>query len=296
MTVVSYVTVTYTPLVVTIAVPDSAKISKSLASASMIDSIVVVEQSQDRPISNQPDFSVPTFINTIKASAFEATEIAPSGISPVYTPVGTDATHTPISEVDIGLTTISVKLPNAGTISTSPAAVSSTHVPPVFASNSNDNSQTTSSISYDTTVTIIVTATMPPVLAVSPSAVFPSLMSWPTGSAVHVKRQTCVLVSGDVGNHQTATWCNNWDGTGTLTYTTWATTGESTNMRVPQPSTNLSIRSHTRPNTGDFLQLVYAISIYGHVCFSNRVYYYCASFFLVFHLCKSCCLKLWSNR
>lgn len=231
-TVYSYITVTVTevPGTVTIAVPNHSSISKSLDSVHTIDTMLVVESSQDRPISDPQVTGVPTFINPIVAPAIQATEAPHLGTSVVYIP----DTRQPFT-VTIGSDTDSVTFESRS--STAVSALSSsarsfaipsggwngtgtntTYAQPASGSGATigfGSSSTVTSITYVSTVTDVVTVTK-----------LPSSTSYSeSGYGAMVKRQTCVLISANFDG-QWASWCNNWDGSTTYTYTSWATTGE----------------------------------------------------------------------
>jgi hypothetical protein len=285
VTVTQYVTITHVPPIVTIAVPNITSISQSLARASSIDSIVVVEQSQDAPASGPANTAVPTFINTIVASAYEATEVPGTGSTVIYVSVGPNTTnwsYTPTESVVIGVTTISV-VPEAATETdsaiTSQSVISitttlhmsftnptsgwndsnanATQVSPLLSPGISTNgslSASASALSTSTDTTYIATTTeeisitvtaAPSVGSGYGSDPFPTLIIWPTSEKRVEKRQTCVMISADVGNHQTASWCNNWDGHTTLSYTSWETTSEYKKAMLDPSETN-NIASYSR--------------------------------------------------
>lgn len=226
----------------TIAVPDYSSISKSLASASTIDSIVVVENSQNRPVSAPPDTRIPTFVNSINAPAFEATEASNNGNSIYYV----SATASPASVV-IGTTTQSIilSLPHAATTApsngqflpvtnisvsqgnfTAPQSgwngtqVNATVLPSINSAGYASVNEPTSTVTHITYVntTSVVAATTSTITTYEPYGAY-------TGVGAMVRRQTCVLISAEIGG-QWASWCNNWDGSTTVTYTSWQTTSE----------------------------------------------------------------------
>lgn len=253
------------PATVTIAIENASAIASSLSWDASIDTEQVSQQSEMNPISNSHVVETHTFVHTIVVPAFEATEAFHTGSSVYYVSVGpntTDWSYTPTGKITVGVTTVTV-LPVASTsqpqvTTTRDSVQQTTHT--AFSMSSNGwNSSASGEITVNglstgsvgaspkhvttvsttvhtvvtTRVTINVTAstiTSSPIYTPLPYGYGsePSNISSPSFEGYGypiLPRQTCVLISANISGAW-ATWCNNWDGSATLTYTSWETTGK----------------------------------------------------------------------
>lgn len=250
-----FVTVTATVIVgvdiptVTVADPNLASIASFTSYQASLDSEYYTVQSQDAPTGNGPYPASTTYIHTIDVPAYLATSVIDG--STIYYKSDSDVPET--GSVPWETYTVSVghqsaaPLPNQGqglngTGSSSVSATSNiTHSYGTLAStywNSNQTSDTSligglgtnstaAGVLTKTTTTHVATTTVN-VNGTSDETQAPSNPGYgsplnnQTSNAGLQPRQTCTEVSAGAFG----TWCNNWDGSTTLPYTTWETTSK----------------------------------------------------------------------
>lgn len=192
------ITVTSNPPSVTLADADPVSISSVFSYDSQIGSVVVLESSQDRPTGDPPETTPLFFTYTASGVAVVATETpGASFYDPAYS-----------TNVPVAVTTVS--FPPADTVFT------------VYS--------TTYTTVYQTTTTYYTTTTLP-------SAARHVTISTSVNGTINTsgleKRQTCSMVFAQI-NNAWASWCGNWDGTTTVSYSTYQTTVlETTPYGVP---------------------------------------------------------------
>ncbi|KAK6387689.1 hypothetical protein LTS17_000958 [Exophiala oligosperma] len=233
-------TITDTPPTVTILQQDPNSVLSSWASE---DTESVHEQSQLLPISDHPDPNPTVVTHTVVVSGFEATEVSyPANPGTVFYQSKTGG----ISKPTVELTTFTVipTFPSEPpTVAAQGKAVTATNLTfhtafttsPSGWNGTKSNSTLWSAAtgyggslpSEEPTSTITVTNTVATVTRVvggvgsvtSPVLSYgygPEPYGYPPPDAANTveKRQTCLWVG----------WCNNWDGTATVSYTSWETT------------------------------------------------------------------------
>lgn len=248
-------TITNTPPTVTILEQDPDSVLSSWAS---LDTEFVIEQSQLLPISDHRDPNPTQFTYSVSVSGFEATEVSyPGNTGTVFYVSKTGGTAQPTDSILVEVTTLTIIptfAPFPSTVANQGKAVSASDftLPTAFTSSpsgwndTNSNSslwaaatgyggivpsaEPTSTITVTNTVATVtrVVAGVGSVTSVVPSYGYePEPYGYPPPKADNTvdKRQTCLWVSATIGGRQVG-WCNNWDGTATVSYTSWETTGE----------------------------------------------------------------------
>ena len=222
-----------------------------------VDTQQVIEQSQLLPISDKPDPNPTKFTHSVTVSGFEATEISNNGNGGTvfYMSKGTSSTDwsfTPSKSIVAEVTTVTVlPVPQSASnhgkgVNDSNTTVHAQFTSPAGGWNgtySNTSSWSAATASAGTasryaaastiTVTdIVATVTQTAASSVSTAPTYayvPPQYSYAPPKASNddgiEKRQTCVWISATIGGQEVG-WCNNWDGSTTLTYTSWETTGE----------------------------------------------------------------------
>lgn len=260
-----YITVTAVAPTVTVAAVDPSSVSNKFATQASIDTIQVIQESQAAPVG----FPLPlpqSFTHTATAPLVEATPVDENsdGISVFYIPQGPDST---VEETPVAVTTVIVsptpaapppapqKQPqvnntinmtsfrtatitryggwNASSAPVGPStagygAIASPIVPSGLSRllpSSDDSLVTTTTVTHylsSQTVGIVTKTTAPGYgnFSVAGISKVPSTLT-----AQLVPRQTCFVV--DAGPY--GTWCNNWDGSQVVSYSSYETTSTFTN-------------------------------------------------------------------
>jgi hypothetical protein len=256
--VTSYITVTVTdtPDVVTVAAIDPSSISVKFSTMASIDTIEVIQKSQAAPVG----FPYPLpqyYTNTADAPLVEVTEVDTNtdGIPDYYKP-NRPAGSTPVSTTTV--TVLPTPPPAVGQAQAPPALglvqvnttinttsfytatttryggwnASVPHAttsvggygpprPPMIPSGASHSSSSSDDLSVTTTVVTVYRSTH--TLSGTTKTTAPGYGNFTIAhiSKALVARQTCTEV--DAGRY--GTWCNNWDGSTVVSFSTYETTG-----------------------------------------------------------------------
>lgn len=186
----------------TVVEDDPNSVSSYFSSVGAIDSAVIVHSSQDRPTGQPADTAPIYFTRTASGPAVIASD-DPNDSTVLYRIVGS-------TSVAVSATVES--FPPAGPV-VPPTALPNKSVPdnqPSLTDADGDGTVTATVITYASTVTVAVTASVTPPSNLS---VVPKLH----------KRQTCSMIFAKI-NGDWASWCNNWDGTSVVSHSTYNAT------------------------------------------------------------------------
>lgn len=222
-----------------------------------LDTVYIIQQSEEAPISDPPVTTIPVFTHTIQVPGYEATEISNGDGSVYYLPEGgftSNLSSLPPASIVAEVTTVTVipvppafsphqqgqfNTTNHSAFSMPTSGWNGIMVGSWVGSASTAESGTGSSTANDAvsvltvtasiatvyqTFTITETSSVPPNLGYEFVDSGASSPGSPVGFEALGKRQTCVWISATIDGQEVG-WCNNWGGPGsTLTYTSWDTT------------------------------------------------------------------------
>ena len=226
---------------ITMAIVGPTALAAEISSIESIDTEQYLMESQLEPVSNGPYPASSAFTHTLDVGAYYATRII-DGTTYFYAP---DPSATATESVPI--TTLTDVVTHPGPVPTNPAdGINQTIHNTTFVTATVSRSYVSLSDGYEYSIGSsdssviaggILTSTYTTDVATVTTNVLPSSSPKFSNSTVGYgnpsgeqttngelqPRQTCVEVSAGAFG----TWCNNWDGSTTLPYTTWETTSKS---------------------------------------------------------------------
>ena len=201
---------------------DPSSIASSFSYASGVDSIVYQNSKEDRPTGNSPETTSIFFTHTASGPAIVGTD-DPNDGTILYHFSG--ITSGPVATTVVGFPPADSPKPTA-----TPPPPGAPNRPQEGNSTEVNNSFPESHNATVTITTYLSTVTITPSPPITASPVQPSVESLNKFE----KRQTCSMIFAKIGDRW-ASWCNNWDGSRTLTYTSFETTTILTNVIGAQP-------------------------------------------------------------